>query len=349
MNPRERVMAAIGRRVPDRLPLDYLAEPEVTAALQHRLGVQSEDALLDALGVNVRRIPVPYHDRLGKAKRLPSGETEDIWGIRRAGSYGGYTCYHPLSHASTRSDIEAHIWPDPDAVNVDAWRELCRGAGERARLGGPECRVFFDAIEMVGFEKFLVWLYDAPDLACLVMDRIAEYNETVMRRLFTRAPGELDIVMMVSDFGTQRSLLIKPSMWRRFVRPPFERLFRCAREQGVAVMLHSDGAIRGVIPDLIEMGLQLLNPIQVDALGMEPAELKRDFGDRLAFHGAIDVQRTLPFGTPEEVRAEVRARFGDLGADGGYICSCSHSLLPDVPVNNILAMYETAREDCHYR
>jgi uroporphyrinogen decarboxylase len=114
-------------------------------------------------------------------------------------------------------------------------------------------------------------------------------------------------------------------------------------------MLHSDGAIRAVIPDLLEMGLQLLNPIQVGAAGMEPAALKLDYGEHLAFHGAIDVQNTLPFGTPEEVRAEVRARFVDLGAGGGYVCSCSHSLLPDVPIDNILAMYETAREECLYR
>ncbi len=342
-------MAAVSRRIPDRLPLDYLAEPAVTTALQQRLHVSGEEALLDALGVDVRRIPVPYDDRLGKTTMLPTGETEDIWGIRRSGSFGGYTCFHPLAHAATKADIEAHKWPDPAAVDVDAWLELCRGAGEHSRIGGPECRVFFDAIEMVGFEKFFTWLYDEPDLVYLIMDKIAAYNETVMSRLFARAPGELDIVLMVSDFGTQRGLLIKRDMWRSLVRPHFERLFRCARSYDVAVMLHSDGAIRAIVPDLVEMGLQLLNPIQVGADGMDPAGLKRDFGDRLAFHGAIDVQTTLPFGTPDDVRAEVQARFHDLGAGGGYVCSCSHSLLPDVPVDNILAMYDTARQDCRYR
>ncbi len=348
MNSRERVMAAVGHELPDRLPLDYLAESEVTVALQRRLNVVDEEAVLEALGVDVRRIPVPYHDRGRKAKILRSGETEDIWGIRRSGSYGGYTSHHPLAHAATRADVEAHAWPDPDAVDVEAWRDLCRQAGDHARLGGPDCRVFFDAIEMVGFEKFFTWLYDAPELVNLIMDRVTTYNETIMDRLFAYAPGELDIVMMVSDFGTQQSLLINPAMWRRLVRPHFERLFACARSHGVTVMLHSDGAIRAIIPDLVDMGLQLLNPIQVGATGMEPAGLKRGFGHQLAFHGAIDVQATLPFGTTEDVRAEVRARFLDLGAGGGYVCNCSHSLLPDVPLDNILAMYETAREECLY-
>jgi uroporphyrinogen decarboxylase len=349
MSPRERVIAAVRHLEPDRLPLDYLAEPAVTSALQQRLSARDEEALLEMLGVDVRRIPVPYHDRGRKARPLPSGETEDIWGIRRSGAYGGYPTYHPLAHASTRADVAAHAWPDPDEVDVDAWKELCQQAGPHARLGGPDCRILFDAIEMVGFEKFFTWLYDAPDLVDVIMDKIATYNEIIMQRLFTHAPGELDIVMMVSDFGTQQSLLIKPDMWRRVVGPHFARLFRCARSHEVTVMLHSDGAIRTIIPDLIEMGLQLLNPIQVGANGMQPAGLKRDFGDRLAFHGAIDVQATLPFGTPQDVRAEVQARFRDLGAGGGYICSCSHSLLPDVPVDNIVAMYETAREDCRYR
>jgi uroporphyrinogen decarboxylase len=346
MTPRERVMAAVAHRTPDRLPLDYLAEPEVTAALQRQLGVADEEALLQALGVDVRRIAVPYFG--GEVKHLPSGETENIWGIRRSGAHGGYTSYHPLAHATTRAAIEAHPWPDPDAVDVEAWVERCAAAGAHARLGGPSCRVFFDAIELVGLETFFTWLYDEPDLVRLLLDKVAAYNEVVMRRLFARAPGALDIIMMVSDFGTQRSLLIQPAMWRRFVRPPFERLFRCAHEHGVTVMLHSDGAIRAVLPDLIDMGLEVLNPIQVGATGMEPAGLKRDFGARLAFHGAIDVQQTLPFGTPDDVRTEVRDRFRVLGADGGYICSCSHSLLPDVPLANIVAMYETAREACRY-
>jgi len=166
--------------------------------------------------------------------------------------------------------------------------------------------------------------------------------------LYPRLPGEIDAIQMVSDFGSQRSLLIQPATWRAFVRPPFERLFRCARAYGVHVMLHSDGAIRAVIPDLVDMGLEILNPIQVEAVGMEPRGLKRDFGDSLIFHGAIDIQQTLPFGSPEDVRNEVRERFHDLGAGGGYILSCSHSLLPDVPIENILAMYETARVECRY-
>jgi uroporphyrinogen decarboxylase len=347
LTPRQRVRAVLDHRLPDRLPIDYRAEPEVSAALRQRLGVATQERLLEALGVDVRWVGVPYYDHVD-ARALPDGEIESIWGIRTAGAFGGYVVYHPLAEARTRADLEAHPWPDPAAVDVATWIERVKACGEHARFGGPNCRVFFDAIELLGFEKFFTWLYDEPDLIHFLLDKIADYNETVMRQLFARVPGEVDTVQMVSDFGTQQSLLIQPAAWRRFVRPRFERLFRCAREHGVHVMLHSDGAIRAVIPDLIEMGLEILNPIQVDAAGMDPGGLKRDFGDRLVFHGAIDIQQTLPFGTVEDVRREVRARFSDLGAEGGYILSCSHSLLPDVPIANILAMYDTAREQCWY-
>lgn len=349
MNGRERILAAIDHRRPDRLPLDYRAEPPVTAALRLRLGVPNDEALMEALGVDIRWIAVPYHDGAAYEKRLPDGDLSDnVWGVRRTGAHGGYTTGHPLADATCRADLEAHPWPDPDAVDVAAWVERVRAAGDHARFGGPSCRVFFDAIEIIGFEKFFAWLYDEPDLIHFLLGKVADYNEAIMRRLYAAAPGEQDVVQMVSDFGTQRSLMIQPAMWREFVRPPFERLIRCAHEHGVHVMLHSDGAIRAVIPDLIDMGLEILNPIQVGAVGMEPAGLKRDFGERLVFHGAIDIQQTLPFGTVEDVRNEVRDRFRVLGAGGGYILSCSHSLLPDVPIDNILAMYETAREECRY-
>ncbi len=346
MTPRERVLAVLAHQKPDRLPLDYRAEPEVDAALGKRLGVPDQEALLAALGVDLRWVGQPDYDQ--RHRRLPDGDLVNVWGIRRTGAFGGYTTYHPLAVAESRADLDAYAWPDPNAVDVDDWLARIRAIGDYARFAGPNCRVFFDAIELIGFEKFFTWLYDEPELIGYLLDKVADYNEAIMHRLFSRARGEIDAVQMVSDFGTQRSLLIQPAMWHEFIRPRFERLFQCAKSYGVHVMLHSDGAIRAVIPELIDMGLEILNPIQVDADGMDPAGLKRDFGAHLVFHGAIDIQQTLPFGTTADVRNEVLDRFHDLGAGGGYILSCSHSLLPDVPIENIVVMYQTAREECRY-
>lgn len=343
MKPRERVLAVLAHQKPDRLPLDYRAEPEVDAALRARLEVSDQEALLAALGVDIRWVGQPGFER-----RLPNGDSVNVWGIQRTGAFGGYVVCHPLAAATSRADLESYDWPDPEAVDVDGWLTRIRAIGDYARFAGPNCRVFFDSIELIGFEKFFAWLYDEPELVGYLLDKVADYNEAVMHRLFSRARGDIDAVQMVSDFGTQRSLLIQPTMWREIVRPRFERLFRCAKGYGVHVMLHSDGAIRAIIPDLIEMGLEILNPIQVDANGMDPPGLKRDFGAHLVFHGAIDIQRTLPFGTPADVRAEVLDRFRVLGADGGYVLSCSHSLLTDVPIENIVVMYRTSREECSY-
>jgi uroporphyrinogen decarboxylase len=346
VTPRERVLAVLAHQMPDRLPLDYRAEPEVDAALRKRLGVPDQEALLGALGVDLRWVGQPDYDQ--RHQRLPNGDLVNVWGIRRTGAFGGYTTYHPLAVAESRADLDAYAWPDPNAVDVDDWLARIRAIGDYARFAGPNCRVFFDSIELIGFEKFFTWLYDEPELIGYLLDKVADYNESIMHRLFSRARGEIDAVQMVSDFGTQRSLLIQPTMWHEFIRPRFERLFHCAKSYGVHVMLHSDGAIRAVIPELIDMGLEILNPIQVDADGMDPAGLKRDFGAHLVFHGAIDIQQTLPFGTTADVRNEVLDRFHDLGAGGGYILSCSHSLLPDVPIENIVVMYQTAREECRY-
>jgi uroporphyrinogen decarboxylase len=347
MTSRERVLTTLAHHEPDRLPSDYRAEPPVTAALASRLGVVGTEGVLDALGVDVRWVEVPYLAGHGN-RRLPNGDLENVWGIRRTGAHGGYTNYHPLANATCRDDLEAHPWPNPDLVDTEAWVRRVRAIGDRARFGGPSCRVFFDAIELVGFEKFFAWLYDEPDLIHFLLNKVADYNEAQMHRLFPLVRGELDAVQMVSDFGTQQTLLIHPDMWRAFVRPPFERLFRCAKDYGVHAMLHSDGAIRAIIPDLIEMGLEILNPIQVGATGMDPVGLKRDFGEHLVFHGGIDIQQTLPFGTTADVRDEVMGHFRVLGAGGGWVMSCSHSLLPDVPIENIVTMYQTAREECRY-
>lgn len=376
MTSRERVLLALDHKEPDRVPLDYTADQEVTDALCRRLGLPDAERLMQRFHVDIRRVGMPLISfrqsaggetaiscgadgltsfRGGFERALPDGSVENVFGTRRAPrgnlKHAGYPYYNPLAEAETVADVDVHLWPNPDDVDYEAVPEMCERAsagGEYATLGGPACRIFHDAVEMVGMERFFMLMAGQPEVAAAVIQHVSDYYYEVSKRYLQVARGKLDAIFTVSDFGTQQDLMVSPAMWRRMVAPHFERIFRLAHQHGVKTVLHSDGAIRRIIPDLIEIGLDCLNPIQVGAVGMDPASLKAQFGSRLAFHGSVDVQNTLPFGTTEDVRREIIDRLQTLGPGGGFILSCSHSLLSDVPPDNIIAMYDTAYECGHY-
>jgi uroporphyrinogen decarboxylase len=174
------------------------------------------------------------------------------------------------------------------------------------------------------------------------MDRLAEVHAESLRAALAAAGDRIDLAYFYDDIATQSSLMISKPMWRRFVKPRHELIIAPARALGKPVMYHCDGAVYPLIPELLEMGVSVLNPIQPDARGMNPVSLKAEFGDRLAFHGGIDIVKTLPRGTPAEVAAEVRERVSVLGRGGGYILCSSHHIQPDTPLANIFAMYDLA-------
>jgi uroporphyrinogen decarboxylase len=161
-----------------------------------------------------------------------------------------------------------------------------------------------------------------------------------MRRVLDLAGDRIDMVYFYDDVATQNSLMMSPETWRTEVRPFHEQLVEAAHARGVPVMYHCDGSIYRLIPELIDMGVDLLNPIQPDAKDMDARRLKQEFGDRLSFHGGIDIVGVLPRGTPDEVRDAVRDCVEVLGRDGGYILCSSHHIQPDTPVENVLALYE---------
>lgn len=160
----------------------------------------------------------------------------------------------------------------------------------------------------------------------------------------------VDIVLTGDDFGTQRGMLIYPQIWRRIFKPRYARVFRELKELNPAIKIayHSCGSIVPIIPDLIEIGLDILNPLQPRAAGMDGKILKKKYGDRLSFFGAIDEQKVLPFKSPEEVKEEVRVKISDLAPGGGYILAPAHNIQPDTPLENIFAMYEAVNEHGRY-
>jgi uroporphyrinogen decarboxylase len=278
----------------------------------------------------------------------PDGLVKDVWGVaavRQQNTFGVYEDYaqFPLAGAESIDDLRHFRWPQPDwwdfadvPAILDGLRRACGDVHIRYRVGS----IFEIAWQLCGLEKFLTDLMTCPELPCYIMDRLLEVHMENTRRFLEQAAGQVDMIYVYDDVATSQSLLISPEIWRRHIRPRHERIIAVGKRFGTKFMYHTDGAVGPLIPEFIDMGVDLLNPVQTDASGMDPRWLKETFGDRLSFHGGVSIVRTLPKGTPQSIRAEVRRLVNLLGKGGGYILASSHHIQADTPVQNILAMYE---------
>jgi uroporphyrinogen decarboxylase len=220
--------------------------------------------------------------------------------------------------------------------------EMCERYCDYAIVIGWWSNVFSTCCDLFGMQKFLLNMHMNPELTHAVVERITDFFLEVNRRMFDAVGGKADIFYMWDDIAHQNGLFMKPELWREYFKPSYARLYGLAKKFNLKIMHHICGAIRPLIPELIELGLDILDPVQVRSPGMSPDELKAIYGSKLSFRGAVDVQQTLPFGTADQVREEVRERIRILGEGGGYILASSHTLLMDVPIENILAMYDEA-------
>lgn len=350
MNNKQRVLATIDHIEPERVPVDLWALSPVTDNLRVHFGVEDggdDESVWQALGVDLRSV---WPDYVGP--QLPTfddGSWRDWWGLRKR-MIGPFeeVVEPPLADAQTVADVEAHPWPDPDWFDYKGMRPTCEALGEYAlvvRDPGPHATcVLRLAIFLRGMEKFMMDLALNPDLAQAIIERVERFYLEFDKRIFEAVGDLTDIYFIADDVGVQDGLMISPRMFRKFIRPSLERFIAQAKAHGQRVMYHTCGAVRRLIPDFIEMGIDILNPIQVSAKGMEPAGLKQDFGDALCFHGALDVQTILSQGTPDQVRVEVTRLCQVLGQGGGFILAPTNNVMPETPVENILALYETVRE-----
>jgi uroporphyrinogen decarboxylase len=344
MNSRERVLAAVDRRRADRTPADYKAEPEVNRVMLETLRLTDYEDLLRRLEVDVRRLE-PRH--VGPPYRtFEDGVFEDYWGIRSKhlkAAHGSYDMHvwTPLWDARSLDDLAAHAWPTPDIFDYSVMRDQCaRYEGYAVMYEGAD--LFTRPCILRNMENVLVDMIEHTEMAHFLFEKFTAFYVEDITRALEATRGGFDLYCEWSDYGTQRALLLSVPMFREFIAPYLKRLVDVCHASGVKFMAHSCGAIRPVIPELIALGIDVLDPIQVTAAGMDPAELKRDFGAKLAFHGGVSTQTTLPFGTPDEVRDAVRDRIATLGAGGGYILAATHDISADTPPENILAMYDPA-------
>ena len=355
MNSKQRVLLSLNHQEPDRVPVDFWWSHEIRDRLIRHLGVKNQDELQGRLGSDIRSIYPAYVGP--KLRRFEDGSYEDFWGvIRKPTKFGGKefsgeyddVVYYPLRDARSIEDIHRMRWPSPDWFDYSSLIPQCERFSNYAlmlgRMGVETQTIFIQLWFFRGLDQILIDFVDRPEFVKAMIDRIMEFRIEHVKRMIEVTKGRADILQIADDYGMQTGLMMRPAMWKEFFAPCLKTLAGIAHGAGMKVFLHCDGSSRSIIPDLIDLGIDILNPIQPQCTGMDPAELKREFGDRLCFHGAVDTQKTLPFGTREEVIAEVKERIRVMGKGGGYILAPVHTVEADVPIENILAVYETIRK-----
>ncbi len=337
MTGRERVRAIIGGRAADRCGF-WLGNPHPdTWPIYHAyFGTRTEEDLRLKLGDDYRWISPQFFPG---GYRHPSGR--GIFDAREFKRFHGEA--GPLAAAETPADIEAFDWPDPAYLDFTDCLEALRACGPFYRASGFWAQFFHNVMDLFGMEGYFVKMITHPEVVRAVTAKVCEFYLEANRRFFAAAADLADGYFFGNDFGTQVDCLVSPAHFDEFILPWFRRFTDLAHAHGYQVILHSCGSIHRVIPRLIEAGVDCLHPLQALAGNMDAERLSREFGGKIAFLGGVDTQRLLVFGTPGEVKAEVRRLRGLFGPR--WIVSPSHeALLPNVPPENVAAMAEAARE-----
>jgi uroporphyrinogen decarboxylase len=294
----------------------------------------------------ILNISPPY---LGPAPRIEEDYWENEWGMGyRWQDYGAGVyqeqVHYPLAQAETIADLEAYHWPDPDWYDYNTLSEAAIPLSGRAICCGYTA-VFYYHNLLRGLELSLMDPLLRPEFTHYLIERLSDFFTEYHRRCFEAGRGVIDITEVTDDFGSQHGLLISPQIFDEFYRRPIQRAINLAKSYGIIVFHHDDGDMRPLLPTLVKMGIEVLNPIQWRCGNWDLSALKRGFGDRICFHGGVDNQQTLPYGTPKDVRAEVKRLIEILGCDHtGFIIAPCHNLQPNTPVENIIALYEAACE-----
>ncbi len=361
MTPRERILAALNHEPPDRTPTDGWFHPEVVESLKQHYQTDDWSVILDGLGIegwvdlSPQLVPTDPDKQIVPQFGSASGEParwldertfEDVWGACfRMGDDGRYREWlsGPLEDAQTVADIErfeiltAVEISEPD----DYARQVAASKANEmfvfANLENPFRRLW----NLRGYQNALMDYLANVDVLEAVYDSLyALYTEMALRM----ARADVDMIRVVGDIAMQDRIIMGPDLWRRFDKPRMAELIAAARavKPDLVLFIHSDGKLTDLMDDLIEIGFNVINPIQPEC--MDPVEVKQRWGDRITLHGCISIQRTLPFGSADDVRREVDALIRQCGYNGGLVLLPSNNIQPDTSIENILACYHTARD-----
>jgi len=343
LTSKERVLTAFEHEQPDRVPCWCGASQEFWAGAKAELRLDDEE-LRVRFSDDFRRVYAAYKGPQFKLSERAVSKT--VFGIERRGMGYGQPMNHPLAEATLRQ-IHDYCWPDPKWMDVSQVKAQAQQYSDRfAILGGDWSPFWHDAIDLMGMENLYVKMYSQPELVDAVMKHLVDYYIAVSQRIFEAASDVIDIFFIGNDFGGQNGPLLGPTQFARFVLPHLRRLIELGHSYGLKVQLHCCGGFAPLIPLLVEAGLDALHAVQPDCRGMDLQTLKRDYGDRIVFNGAIDSRRVLIEGTPQRVRRETRRVLDIMMPGGGYVAGASHdSILEETPLGNVLAMFDTV---CKY-
>ncbi len=346
---KERVMVAMTHQRADRTPINFRATDEIIQRLVRYFNTDYF-GILHHFRVDFREIIPPYVGP--RHPKLRDGSDVDMWGVGRKEVIGEtgrdvLISFSPLQDAETVEEMADYAWPQADWYDFSAVRPMVLEYRDFA-LSTPGIHiegyhgVFHTLTYLFGMEKTMMLLVTEPDVIRAAIDRIMKFFRDYYNRLFEAAGGSMDFLFYKDDFGAQNNLLIGRQMFMEFFYPNLKTLAELAESYNARLFLHSCGSVVKLIPDFLDAGVAVLDPIQVTASGMDIRLLKEQFGDRLSFHGGIDVQQLMPFGTVEEVKAKAEETIEVLGNGGGYFFSPSHRFQRDTPLQNILALYGVA-------
>lgn len=365
INSRERVLTALSHQQPDRCPMQLSFTPEFAAKLRREIGGDTQlthnphgggnDHFFErTLGADVLVTSVGWANSYYQEGFDRGRSYTDEWQIgwdstpyETKFGIGHYTDIgkHPLAQEAA---IDSYTPPDPNRAELysDAQNILNNFGKDYFICGVTVCTIFETAWALRGLEQLLMDMAINPELAERVLEIPFQYHLTAAKRLVEMG---VDMVWTGDDVGTQTGMMISPNQWRRFFKPRMARFFAELKRinPNIKIAYHCDGDLYPIIPDLIEIGLDVLNPIQPAC--MDPARVKQDFGDKLCFWGTIDEQHTLPFGSPLDVENEVKLRLETVGKKGGLILSPTHHVQLDTPMENFWAMINTIKRSSDHR
>lgn len=351
MNKRENLLRALLRQDPDHVPYAFSLCPKLATEFRQRCGTDDYESWYGFpfrdVSLKPSRFPVDYSSWY---QNLPGNARINDWGIAEIpGSVAHFTrMLHPMEHFTSVDEVWQ--FPLPDMLADYRWQGLAEEADRIKRSGlaaiYSAIQIFEPAWYLRGLDNLLVDMVLEPEMATACLERMTRLQVEIAGRI---AAAGVDMIIFGDDVGTQKSLMMKPETWRTWLKPVMHRAIAAAKsaKPDVIAYYHSDGVINDIIPDLVEIGVDVLNPVQPEC--MDPAALKSQYGDRLSFWGTIGTQTTMPFGSPQEVRETVRLRIETVGQGGGLVIAPTHLLEPEVPWSNIEALGDAVRTYGSYR